>query len=117
MATSHDYDGCLIRVAPAGGATAGTIIADATDKVVCLPLTTALSGANFTAKVEGRVNGVAANTAAAWTTGQPLAYATGSGFTHIITGAVIVAHAAAPRAIAATTGDVILCMPSGNQGA
>ncbi len=117
MATSHDYDGNIIRVAPASGVTAGTVYADATDKVVYLAMTTAISGANFSAKVEGRVNGVAANTAAAWTAGQPLAYATSSGFTHIITGAVIVAHAAAARAIAATTGDVILCLPSGNQGA
>ena len=117
MATSHDYDGTLPRVAPSGGVTAGTIYSDSTDKVTYLCMMTATSGSTFTAKVEGRVNGVAANTAAAWTAGQPLAYAAGSGFTHIITGAVIVAHAAAPRAAAATTGDVILCLPSGNQGA
>jgi hypothetical protein len=117
MSTSHDYDGTLTRVAPAGGVTAGTIYADSTDKVVYLAMLTAISGANFTAKVEGLVKSVAANTASAWTAGQPLAYATGSGFTHIITGGVIVAHAAAPRAIAVTTGDVILCLPSGNQGA
>ncbi len=117
MATSHDYDGTIRRIAGSGGVTVNTIFNDTTDKVVGLALATAASGVEFTAKVEGRVNGVAANTAAAWTAGQPLAYANGSGFTHTITGAVIVAHAAAPRAAATTTGDVILCLPSGNQGA
>ncbi len=116
MATSHDYDGTIRRVAPTGGATAGTIIADGTDFVVCLPLTTAVSGLAFTAKVEGRVNGVARNTGAAWTAGQALSFAS-SVFSHVVTGAKIVAHAAAAAAIADTTGDVILCLPTGNQGA
>jgi hypothetical protein len=116
MATSHDYNGAITRVAPSGGVTVNTIYADSTDKVVYLALNTALSGASFTAKVEGRVNGVAANTGAAWTAGQPLAYVASSGFTHVITGTQIIAHAAAPRAATATTGDVILCLPSGLQG-
>jgi hypothetical protein len=116
MATSHDYDGTMTRVAPNGGVTAGTVYNDSTDKVTYLCMVTAVSGANFTAKVEGRVNAVAASTGAAWTAGQPLAFAS-SVFTHVITGAVIVAHAAAARAATATTGDVILQLPTGNQGA
>lgn len=112
MATSHDYEGTITRVAPTGGATAGNIIADATDFVVCLAMTTAASGASYIAKVDGRVNGVAKSTGAAWTAGQPLAFAS-SVFTHIITGAHVVAHAAAAATAAATTGDVILNLPHG----
>ena len=112
MATSHDFDGTLPRVAPAGGATAGNIVADATDFVVCLALTTATSGNTYIAKVQGRVNGVARLTGAAWTAGQPLAWAS-SKLTHVITGAHVIGHAAAAAASGDTTGDVILCLPQG----
>lgn len=114
MATSHDYDGTIRRVAPTGGATAGNIVNDTTDFVCALALTTATSGNSYTAKVEGLVKSVAKVSGAAWTAGQALAYSSGSSaFTHVITGAHVVAHAAAAAASADTTGDVILCLPMG----
>jgi hypothetical protein len=114
MATSHDYDGTITRVA-AATITAGSIFNDTADSVVGLALTSAASGANFIAKVEGLVKGVAANTGAAWTAGQALAYANGSGFTHLTSGLRVVANAAAARAATATTGDVILRLPGSLQ--
>jgi len=112
MATSHDWDGTLRLVAPAGGITAGDISNDATDKVVSLALTTATSGNAYTGKVQGLVKGVSRVTGTAWTAGQRLAITTGSKFTHVTSGAIVVAHAAAAAASADTTGDVILCLPN-----
>lgn len=114
MATSsHDFEGAITRVAPASGVTAGSVYSDTTDKVVYLALLTATSGSNFSAKVEGRVNGVAKISGTAWTAGQALAH-DGTAFTHVVTGTVrVIANAAIAATSAAVTGDVILRMPSG----
>lgn len=115
MATSHDFEGALSFVAPAGGATAGTLIVDSTTKAVILPLTTATSGNSYVGKCSGRVNGVARLTATDWIAGMRLAH-DGTAFTTVTTGAVAcVAHAAA--AATATTGDVILHLPDANSPA
>jgi hypothetical protein len=114
MATSHDFGGTIIRVAPTGGAVVGTIIGDTSDYVVCLPLTAAASGANFVAKVEGLVKGVSRATGAAWTAGQALAFVS-SLFSHLTSGQRVIAHAYAAAASADTTGDVILCLPTSLQ--
>lgn len=109
MATSHDWSGCLEFVAPAGGATAGTMIRNSTTLALILPMTTATSGNSYTGKIAGRVNGVARLTATDWIVGMPLSH-DGTAFSTVKTGVAIVAHAA--NAATATTGDVILCPPS-----
>ncbi len=110
MATSHDFDGTLSFVAPASGATAGTIIKNTTTSATILPLTTAASGVAYTGKIAGRVNGVTATTLA-WIAGQMLSH-NGTAFSTLISALRVVANAAAAKGAAATTGDVILCPPS-----
>ncbi len=109
MATSHDWNGCLTFVAPAGGATAGTMIRNSTTLALILPMTTAASGSNYTGKIWGRANGVARLTATDWIAGMPLSH-DGTAFSTVKTGVAIVALAAA--AATASTGDVILIGPS-----
>ena len=109
MATSHDWADTLTFVAPAGAATAGTIIRNATTLAVILPMTTAASGSNYIGKIAGRVNGVTRLTATDWIVGMPLSH-DGTAFSTVKTGVAIIAHAA--NAATATTGDVILCPPS-----
>lgn len=112
MATSHEYSGALTFVAPAGGATAGTIIYNSTTKCAIFPLTTAASGANYIGKAEGLVKGVSRITTTDWIVGMRLAH-DGTAFTTVTTAAAaVVAHAA--NAATATTGDVILCFPDSN---
>lgn len=112
MPTSDNFSDTIIRVAPAGAVVAGTVYADATDKVVCLAMTTAASGANFTAKVTGKVRSVLKVTGSAWTAGQRLIH-DATAFTVYASGlGVVIAHAAVAAASADATGDVILELPN-----
>lgn len=110
MATSHDYDGSLSFIAPAGGATAGTIIKNSTTSATIFPLTTAASGVAYTGKVAGRVNGVTTTTVL-WIAGQMLSH-NGTAFSTLVSTLRVVANAAAAKTAAATTGDVILRLPA-----
>jgi hypothetical protein len=115
MATSHDFDETLSYAAPAGGATAGTMLYNATSKMVVLPLTTATSGNTFTAKIRGLVKGAPRSTAVstAWTVGIGLAWVTATSKFKIATAASLAAaQAAAVTGTTDTTGDVILIFPA-----
>ena len=109
MPTPHAFDGTITLVANTGGATVGTIYKNA-DGVVYLAMTTAVSGTSVVGKIDGRVNGVNKISATAWTAGQPLAH-DGTAFTHVVSATRVVANAHVAAASAATTGDVILCLP------
>lgn len=110
MATSSNFEDTLVRVAPAGGAVVGTIHQGA-DSVVGLVMTAATSGNDYTSRVAGCVRNVVKFSGTAWTAGQRLSF-DGTAFTHVITGLVVVAHAAAPATSAAIVGDVILRLPA-----
>jgi hypothetical protein len=115
--TSDNFENTITLVAPAGGATTGTLIYNATTKVVAYPLTTATSGSDYVAKVVGRLNGVAVESVAAMAAGTPLTYKTAtSNFGPITTGTTGILNAwlAAPSVSTVLTGDVILCLPSGH---
>jgi predicted RecA/RadA family phage recombinase len=106
-------DEVISMAAPAGGATAGTILFNTTTKSVTLPMTTATSGSTFANKILGRVNTVPKSTAAAWVAGQPLNWVSASSHFKVYTAAgVIHARAVADATAAATTGDVILITPT-----
>jgi hypothetical protein len=101
-------------VAPAGGATAGTIIYDSTSLVVVLPMTTATSGSTYTGKVIGRVNSVAKVSGTAWVGGAALTWVSSSSAFQITvsgSGQTTQAVAFGAASSAAVTGDVVLRHP------
>ncbi len=109
MATSHDFEGALSFIAPAGGVTAGTLIVNSTTKAAIYPLTTAASGVAYSGKVFGLIKGVPRVTTTDWIVGMRLAH-DGTAFVVTTTGAASVVGWAA-NAATATTGDVILTLP------
>lgn len=111
MPTSHDFDGAITRVAPAGAVVAGSVYKDGTDNVVYMALTSAASGVTFQAKVIGLVKAIRKTSGTAWTAGQRLAN-DGTAFTHVISGVVQVANAYVAALSADIAGDVILCLPT-----
>lgn len=111
MATSHDFDDTMPFVAPTGGATAGTIIVEATSLKAVLPMTTAISGVEYTAKVRGRVNGVTKSSATAFTALAPLTIKT-DGVAYAASAAGIInAYAYGAAASGAASMDVVLVPP------
>lgn len=113
--TSHDFCDTLTLVAPAGGATAGTPIFNATTRLYIFPLSTAASGADYVGKVRGLLKGVALESVAAMATGTPLEYQTAtSNFGPVTTGSTATIHGwlAAPSVSTVLTGDIVLTMPS-----
>lgn len=114
MASSDNFENTLEMTAPAGGVTVGTMVFDATLRVLVLPLTTATSGNTYCAKVAGKVLSVPVVSTAAYSQGQALAWSTTStALGAITTGTTANSQAVAAAAIAsgATTGDVILRFP------
>ncbi len=114
MATAvpSNTDETIVLAAPVGGATYGTVIFNATLKRLYLPMTTAASGVNYTAKVLGRVNTIPKSTAGAFTGGQLLNWAsTAASFKAYTAAGVAHAMAAADATAAATTCDVFLIHP------
>lgn len=115
MATGvpSNTDEVISLAAPAGGATANTLIFSASLKMLVLPMTTATSGNTYSAKILGRVNTVPKSTAGAFTGGQPLNWAsTAASFKAYTAGGVIHARAAGDATAAATTCDVFLICPT-----
>lgn len=73
--------------APAGGVTAFTLLCDATDRTVVLPLATATSGNSYPALVEGGIAGAAIATTVSGGQGLPLAWSTAnSNFAEVASG-------------------------------
>jgi predicted RecA/RadA family phage recombinase len=108
MATRDNYNGVFTLTAPTGGVTAGTM--KVIQGVVCLPEKTVAAGVTFPAVIWGRVKAAPAAGTATWTAGQKLYWVTASAhFSTAATGNVDYGvRAAADKASAATTGDIIL---------
>lgn len=110
MPTSHDFDDTMPFVAVAA-VTAGTLVVTATTLIANLPLTSAVSGATYTGKVRGRVNGVTKSSNTAFLALAPLTISTAGLATAASVGGIVNAHAYGGAATTATTMDVILCPP------
>lgn len=72
MATSDNFEGTMPLTAPAGGATTGTLIMNATSKLVSMPMTTVTSGNTYTGKVVGLIRNSTKLSGVAWVSGQSL---------------------------------------------
>lgn len=114
MASKSNYEGTVVAVAPAGGVTAGTVVFNASYRTLLLPLTSATSGATYTALADGCVVSAPVASAAAYAAGQSLAWSTAnSNLGAIVTGTTANAHAFPISAVAsgATTADVVIHLP------
>lgn len=111
MASSDNFDETMEFVAPAGGATAGTLIVEATTLKVTLPLISATSGNNYTGKCFGRIDGVTKSSATAFLAGAALTIKT-DGVAYARTAAGIVNAWAFGAAVSTDTSmSVILTLP------
>lgn len=72
MATSDNFEGTMALTAPAGGATTGNIIYNATSKLVVMAMTTATSGNTYTGKGNGLIRNSIKLSGTAWVSGQSL---------------------------------------------
>lgn len=112
MPTSHDSGADIIMPMTAVAAvTAGTLFVTATTLLAILPMTSALSGAAFSAKVAGRVNSVLKSTSTAFLSGAPLAINTALSAVAPSAGGIINAYAWGDANSSAATMDVLLCLP------
>lgn len=106
MASSDNYEDTLELVAPTAGVVAGTCIR--IGGIVCLPLLTAAATVAFPAKTTGRIKAATAATAA-WVAGDKLYWDNAAAaFTKTATGNTACGYAAAIKASATLTGDVLL---------
>ena len=115
-ATADNFEGTITRVAPAGGATAGTLIYDSTMRALFLAMTTATSGNNYTAKAFGLIRGAPVSSAAAVLGGFPLTWSTAtSKFAKATSAATTFIQGWANSGVASgsTTIDVVLTLPVG----
>ncbi len=114
MANSSNYEGTLLFTAPAGGVTAGTLVFDATNRVLNLPTVTATSGNTYAGKVAGMVISAPCASGQAYNAGQPVLWSTGNtNLTVATTGTTVNHHAVAAKEIAtgSVTGDFIISLP------
>lgn len=108
MPTSDNLNDVVPQVAVAT-VTAGTLYYNATSKAVVLPMTSAITGATYAAKITGLVRTVPKATGAAWTVNRSLSW-TSTKFKSC-TGSTSQAVAYNAAASGDTTGDVILRLP------
>lgn len=97
-----------------GAATAGTILVLSGNKQVVLPLTTAITGQDFTAKILGLVKAaVKTSNTGAWIAGQELTMVSGTTSTMDAAAAsgIVNCIAAAPSLTGETTADILLVHP------
>lgn len=115
MASSDNFEGTLSLATPSGGVTAGTVIIDATTRVVMLPMTTtAVTTVNFVARVAGRIKSAPVISTMTGVQGASVQWSTStSNFVYPTTGttAQVQAVLCANFATGGTTADVILDMP------
>lgn len=112
--TSHDsgIDVTMPFVALAA-VSANDLIVTATTLIACLATTAAASGATYTGKIYGRVNGVTKSSATAFLGGAPLSITTaGVALAANSTQNVVNAYAYGGAASTATTMDVLLVPPT-----
>lgn len=101
--------------APAGGVTAFTLLCDATDRTVVLPLATATSGNTYPALVAGGIAGAAIATTVSGGHGLPLAWSTAnSNFAEIASGTTANAQAVLDAVVTSgtATASLILRFPA-----
>lgn len=114
MASKSNYEGTITATAPAGGVTAGTVVFNTSYRTLLLPLTSATSGATYTALADGCVVSAPVASGAAYAAGQSLGWSTANtNLGAIVTGTTANAHAFPIAAVASgsTTADVVIHLP------